>query len=157
MVAPRGIEQLITEIELLRGLDERARTLIAGCSMNEHFRADEYIFREGRPADKFYLIRHGTVVLEVYVPGRDPIILESLRAGEVLGWSWIAPPYCWTFDARASQRTRVISVDAKCLRGKCYQDPVFGYALYKAFIPVVAQRLHAARMRLIDMYGNVHG
>ena len=154
MKAIRGIEELLVEIDIFRALDAEARRLIAGCSINEQFRAQSFIFREGQPANRFYLIRHGKVTIEVYVPGREPIVLETLHRGDVLGWSWIAPPYRWSFDARAVEQTRAIGVDAECLRTKCEQDPKLGFTLYKSFISVVANRLHSARARLIDMSGD---
>jgi CRP-like cAMP-binding protein len=157
MVAIRGIEELLAEIDLFNGLDTEARTLIAGCAKNEQYRAESFIFREGQPANRFYVIRHGKVAIEVHVPGKEPIVLETVQGGDVLGWSWIAPPYRWSFDAKALEQTRVIGVDAECLRNKCEQDPALGFTLYRSFIPVVAQRLQSARIRLIDIYGHPDG
>ncbi len=128
-------------------------TIIAGCAANERFNAGDYIFREGEPADKFYLLRHGNVALEIHTPGREPIIVETLQAGDILGWSWLVPPFKWRADARAIQLVRAISLDAKCLRGKYEGDHDLGYELFKRFVPVMARRMEASRLQIIDVYG----
>jgi CRP-like cAMP-binding protein len=97
------------------------------------------------------------VAIEVFVPGKAPIIVETLAAGDLMGWSWLVPPFRCAFDARAVELTRLISLDAACLRGKMEQDPVLGYELYKRFSPVIAARVAAARRQMIDMYGHPGG
>ncbi len=116
------------------------------------FQAGDYIYREGQPADKFYLIRHGRVGLETYIPGSAPIIVDTLREGDPLGWSWLIPPYRTHFDARAIELTRVICFDAACLRQKMDEDQSFGYDVYKRMTPVIAARLAAARRQMMDFY-----
>jgi CRP/FNR family transcriptional regulator, cyclic AMP receptor protein len=92
----RSLEELLTDVALFEDLDDDARSLIAGCGRNVHFAEDEYIFRDGEAADSFFLIRHGSVALEAFVPARGPVVIETLEAGEVLGWSWLFPPYAGT-------------------------------------------------------------
>ena len=75
--------------------------LLAGCARNHRFAAGQYLFREGEPADEFFLIRHGSVALEIAAPGKAPIVFETLGDGEIVGASWLVPPYRWMFDARA--------------------------------------------------------
>ena len=90
-----------TMIHLLYGLDAANIKLIVGCASNIRFNAGDYIFREDQEADQFYIIRQGTIALEIYTPDRGPIIIDMLEAGDVLGWSWLVPPYQWRFDAKA--------------------------------------------------------
>ena len=99
------------------------------------FEAGEYLFHEGEPANEFFLIRHGKVALEINAPGRAPIIFETLGEGEIVGASWLIPPYRWAFDARAVELTRAIGIDAACLRGKCEADHDLGYEMMKRFLP----------------------
>jgi hypothetical protein len=99
-------------------------------------------------------LRHGRVGLEITVPGRSAVTFQTLVAGEIVGVSWLFPPYRWTYDARALELTRAIALDAACLRGKCEQDHELGYDLMKRFVPVVVERLHATRMQILDVYGN---
>lgn len=126
---------------------------IAGCGANVVFPASGYVFREGRPADRFYVLRHGRVSLEVFLPGRGPRLFQTLGPGEVLGASWLVEPYRWTYDARALERVRAVAFDAICLRAKCEDDPAVGYALMKRFVPVIVERLQTARMQALDLYG----
>jgi CRP-like cAMP-binding protein len=154
MVQVEGLDRLLREHPFFAGMDPDSQRIVAGCAANERYEAGEYVFREGEAADKFYLIRSGAIAIEVHVPGREPVIMDTLGDGEVLGWSWIVAPYVWVFDARAVQLSRLVSLDAKCLRGKLEKDHSLGYEMFKRFVPVIADRLGAARMRLIDMYGH---
>ncbi len=154
MVRIEGLDRILREHSFFEGMDDAYRELVAGCAANEVFRAGAYIYREGEPADKFYLIRHGRVALEVHVPGKTPIIVETLKGDDLMGWSWLVPPYRANFDARAQELTRLVSLDAACLRGKMEKDSALGYELHKRFAPIVAARLAAARRQLIDLYGH---
>jgi len=154
MVMVEGLDRLLGEHPVFADMRSDHAELVRGCAANEVFKTGEYVYREGEQANKFYVIRHGAVALEVHVPGFKPIILETLHPGDLLGWSWLLPPYRTSFDARASQVTRLISIDAACLRGKMEEDPVLGYALYKRFAPLIAERLASARRQMIDLYGH---
>ena len=147
-----GLDRLLKEHPFFEGMDPKVRQTIAGCAANERFNADEYIFREGGHADRFYLIRHGRVALEIHIPGRDPIIVQTLQEDDILGWSWLTPPYKWRADARALQLVRAISLDAVCLREKYETDHTLGYELFKRFVPIIAQRIEAGRLQMIDIY-----
>ncbi len=149
-----GLERILAEHPFFRGLDERYGELVAGCAANVVIEAGGYVFREGDPADRFFLVRHGAVAVEVHVPGRDSIVVETIREGGLLGWTWLVPPYRALFDARSLELTRLMSLDATCLRGKMEEDHDLGYELHKRFAPVVAERLDATRLQLIDMYGD---
>jgi CRP-like cAMP-binding protein len=116
-------------------------------------RAGNYIAHEGDSADYLYLIRRGKVAIEAQGPGHGTIVLETLGEGEVLGWSWLFPPHRWTFDFHAIEDTRMVAMDAKCLRGKAEADPALGYRLMKSFSRVMTERLRAARMQILDVYG----
>jgi CRP-like cAMP-binding protein len=135
------------------GLDPQALELIAGCGSNVRFAADEVIWREGDPADTFYVLRHGSVALETFVPARGPVTIETLDPGELLGWSWLFPPYRVQFDARALTAVRATAFDGACLRGKCESDRALGYELMSRFARVVIERLQWTRLRLLDVYG----
>ncbi len=154
MVEIDGLSKLLKEHPFFADWSDDYRDLLAGCAANHRFDANDYIAREGQPADKFFLVRHGTVVLEYPVPGREPVLLETLHEGGVFGWSWMIAPYRWAFDARATELVRAVSMDATCLRGKCDADHTLGYELFRQFIPIMARRLEATRLRLLDVYGS---
>ena len=148
-----GLENILAEIPFLAGLAIEHRKLLSGCARNHRFDAGGYLFREGDAADEFFLVRHGRVALEIAAPGRPPIVFTTLGSGEVVGASWIIPPYRWMFDARALEQVRAVGIDAACLRGKCETDHAFGYDMMKRFLPVLAQRLQATRLQVLDVYG----
>jgi len=150
----KGLEVVLREHPFFEGLSEEHVRLLAGCGRNERFEKGSFLFRESGPADRFYIIRRGKVRVEIHSTRRGPLMLETLGEGEVLGWSWLVPPYRWRFDALALELTRVVAMDGACLRGKCEDDPALGYELLKRFAQVLADRLEAARMQLLDMYRN---
>jgi CRP/FNR family cyclic AMP-dependent transcriptional regulator len=150
-----SIAELLEAHPFFKGLEPEYIALIAGCGVNVAFREDEFIFREGDPAEHFYIIRHGRVALETFVPGRGPLVIETISEGDVLGWSWLFPPYRWSSDARAVDVTRAVALDGVCLRGKCDADPRLGYELMRRFAQIIMDRLSATRLRLLDIYGNV--
>jgi CRP-like cAMP-binding protein len=150
----RTLVELMDEIAALRALDPAHREAIAGCTRNRVYAAGEQLLREGGPADEFFVVRHGAVAIETEVPGRGAFTIETLHAGEIVGWSWLVPPYRAAFGARALATTRVLAVDGACLRGKCDGDPALGYDLLKLVATVFAERLQDTRLRLLDLYGD---
>lgn len=151
---PRTLDTVLAEVPLFRGLSDAELELIAGCAANVRFEQGEQLCRRGDPADSFYVIRHGSVALETFVPARGPVMIETLEPGEVLGWSWLFPPYRWHLDARALTVVGALGFDGACLRGKCQDDPCVGYDLMSRFAQVLIERLQWTRLRLIDVYGD---
>ncbi len=148
-----GLERIIREHPFFVGLDERFIELVCGCAKNVRFEAKQYLFHEGEPANEFYLLRQGRVALEIASPGRSALTFQTLREGEVLGVSWLIPPYHWQYDAQALDLTRAIAIDGSCLRGKCEADHDLGYEMMKRVVAIVLQRLHATRLQILDVYG----
>lgn len=147
-----SLKVLIAGHSFFSGLEERCVQSLTGCAANVRFDAGTYVFREGEPADHFYLIRQGRVAIEISAPARKPIIVQTLSAGDVLGWSWLVPPYQWRFYARAVESVRALALDGKCLRARCEENHDLGYELLKRFAQVMTQRLEAARFQLLDVY-----
>ncbi len=129
--------------------------LVAGCGSNRVFQDGAYLLREGEPADTFYVIRQGDIALETHMPQRGALTLQTLHPGDVLGWSWLVSPERTAFDARALGVVHAIEFDGRCLRGKCDQDHDLGYDILMRFVAVVVERLQAARLQLLDVYGHV--
>lgn len=126
---------------------------LAGCGRNVVVPRGTTIIREGAHADAFWVIRQGRVVLGVVAPGRGLQTLETLHAGDVLGWAWLFPPFRWHFDAEALDDVHAVVFDATCLRKKCQDDPALGFDLTQRFASILDERLQATRMRLLDLYG----
>ena len=150
-----AIETLLVEVPVFHGLPPDDLALIAGCAKNVHFAQGAVLFREGDPADTFYFVRSGSVALEMFVPARGSLLIETIDEGEVIGWSWLFAPYRWHFDARTLTPVRATGFDGACLRGKCDADPTLGYALMSRFAHLLIERLQATRFRLLDVYGDV--
>jgi CRP-like cAMP-binding protein len=148
-----SLEHILAEHPFFQGLQEEHLHVINGCASNIRFDPEHYLFREGEPADRFYIIRQGKIAVEIYAEQKGKIIIDTLGEGEVLGWSWLIPPYSWHFDARTLEMTRAIALDGKCLRTKCENDPALGYEIMKRFADIMEQRLQATRLRLLDLYG----
>jgi CRP/FNR family transcriptional regulator, cyclic AMP receptor protein len=146
------LRPILEEHPFLKGLSSQYLELLTGCASNVRFNEGEYLFREGKNADRFFILRAGRVSLETYAPGRGTILIQTLGEGEVLGWSWLIRPYKWSFDGRALEATRAISLDARCLRDKCAEDHDLGYEFMQRFADVMVQRLKATHLQLIDMY-----
>jgi CRP/FNR family cyclic AMP-dependent transcriptional regulator len=149
-----NLEKILKEHPFMNDLENQHLELITGCASNVVFKPDEFVFREGDEANSFYIIRQGKIIIETYIPEKGPIAIQSREAGDVTGWSWMIPPYRWHFDARAVEMTRAIALDGKCLRGKMDEDHDLGYALMKKFAIIIAQRLEATRIQLLDIYGD---
>lgn len=150
----REIKDLIAAAPRVGDLSEPHLELIAQCGVNERLAAGEELFAEGEPAERFFLIRKGSVALELTAPGRGTLVIETLHEGEVVGWSWLFAPYRWQFSARAREPTAVIAFDGACLRGKCEADHELGYELMRRFAALLSERLQATRLQLLDVYGH---
>jgi CRP/FNR family transcriptional regulator, cyclic AMP receptor protein len=133
----------------LEGMAREHLRLLSEFAVPANFAEQELIFRQGEPANRFYLIQAGGVFLTSRVPGCGQITIQTIGAGEALGWSWLFEPYRWHFDAWADEPTRALNFDAILLRKQCKEDPKLGYELMTRVSGVVVQRLQATRLRLL--------
>jgi CRP-like cAMP-binding protein len=153
MLAVKELKQLLLEHAFLKGMEERYIDRIAEFARLKVVKPGEYLYRNGDPADCCYLLRDGCVAIELYHPSRGPVTLQTVGADKVLGWSWLVPPYEWKFDGRAIELTRGICIEAGHLREECERDHEFGYQILKRFVPIIAERLEATRIQLLDLFG----
>jgi CRP/FNR family cyclic AMP-dependent transcriptional regulator len=149
----RALHRLVAEHPFFAGMAPRHCELIGGCARNVRFDAGAYLFREGEPADAFFLIRHGRAALEVAAPGRGALRFATVDPGEIAGEAWLVPPYRWVYDDKALELTRALAIDGRCLREKAEEDHDFGYQMMKRFMAVLVDRLHAAQLQMLDVYG----
>lgn len=147
------IEESLIGYELFRDLESEHLSLLASGAESLTFAADEHLLMADQPADAFYAIRSGRVAIEIDGGNRGPLIIETIGGGDVVGISWLLPPYRWTFSARAMDDVEAVGLDANALRRLCDEHPVFGYAVYKRFAGLIHRRLVASRIRLTDLYG----
>ena len=150
----RGLGPILADHSMLKGLAPEYLEFLTGCASNVVFRPGEYLIREGEEAATFYLVRFGKVSIEVGGHGEHGIPIQTIGENDILGWSWLIPPHQWRFDARAIELTRAIALDGECLRGKCTEDHQFGYEMLLRITQVMTERLEAARLQLMDLYGS---
>lgn len=146
------IAQDLAEHPFARALTSAQRGWLAGCASARSFRAGQFLLREGGEADALFLVRRGRVALEVHVPGRGVVQVESLREGDIVGLSWFFAPYRWQLDARALDPVDCIGLDARCLRAKMEEDPELAWALGKGLLSEMYQRLGRVRLQRLDLY-----
>ena len=144
--------ELISDFPVLARLSpgELARLSATACTVR--FGARERVFSEGQQAEGCWLIHDGRVALDVFIPGRGLVVVQTLGVGDVLGWSWLVPPYRWHFGASATEPTTATALDTAQLRALADVDPGFGYALSRTLFEIMLHRLQATRARLLDLY-----
>jgi CRP-like cAMP-binding protein len=147
------LERILREHPFFADMAEDYIHLLAECASNVRFNRGDTIFQRGQDANTFYLIRAGRVAIEIYDPSRGRMVLQTLREGDIVGWSWLVPPYKWRFDARALELTRAVALDGACLRSKCEQDHDLGYLVMKRFVQTISRRLEGVRLQVADIYG----
>jgi len=132
-------------------LSESQLDMLADCAMQIKFRKGDTIFHQGDVANRFYLLERGSVALESVQPGNGIIPIQTLGAGDILGWSWLFPPHIWRFSARAVEPTQAIFFYGTWLRARCEQDPCLGDELMRRMARVVVERLQATQLQLVEI------
>ncbi len=138
----------------LRGMSSGQLGMLAEAARDVSFPARYRLFEDGGSATRFWLIQSGHVSLDLHVPGEGPVVIETIGMGELLGWSWLFPPYKWAFGAVAATAVEAFEFDAPAVRERCAADPGLGYELNQRVSRVLAQRLQATRIRLIARLGH---
>jgi CRP/FNR family cyclic AMP-dependent transcriptional regulator len=152
MPTKKTIDQILAKHPFFQAFAPDQIQRIAGCAQNAYYKADTYLFHEAESASTFYLLRSGKVALETNFPASGMVTIETISAGDVVGWSWLFPPYRWHFSARAVEDVQATIFDGACLRGKAEHNHNFGYILAMKFAEVMMQRLQATRLQLLDIY-----
>ena len=138
----------------LVGMNHKHLALLTDCAIPVHFKKGGIILREGDLANRFYLIESGKVVLEAGEDSGEPVVIETIGSGDLLGWSWMFPPYVWHFTARAVEPTDAIFFYSTILREYCERDHSLGYELFKRITPVMIKRLQGARKKMVSVYAH---
>jgi CRP/FNR family transcriptional regulator, cyclic AMP receptor protein len=139
---------LITQQPFFKGLTTQQAGLLAESAMEMQFETGQSIFQKGSPANRFYIILSGRVVLESELETQRKIPIETLGPGDDLGWSWLFPPYYMHLSARALEATKTIFFYGTRLREQCEQDHELGYQLMKRIAEVLVKQLQATQLRL---------
>ncbi|MBD3425600.1 MAG: cyclic nucleotide-binding domain-containing protein [Candidatus Omnitrophica bacterium] len=141
------LEPILKKHPFFKDLQQEYLDFIVGCASNVVFKEKDLILKENDPADKFYLIREGMVAIQI----TNKITIQTLQSGDILGWSWLIPPYKYRFNCKAVEKVRAIALDGKCLREKCEKNHDLGYELLKRLTVVFTQRLEATRKQIVSL------
>lgn len=148
------IEAQVAAHPFLLGMKQQHIALLADCAMATRFESGQVIFRAGEHANRFYLIENGKVAIEASFNGRPPVTIDVVRSRDLLGWSWIVPPYVWHFDARALEPTTAIFFYGTVLSEYCEKESALGYELFKRMSVVMLRRLQSAREKMLGTLGH---
>ena len=146
------LETIITNHPFTRDLNPHYLHLLIECATYERFGAQQQIFQESFDADHFYLIHSGSVALQTFAPGQGIITVQTIGAGDALGWSWLFPPHRWHLGAVAVEPTEAAVLGARGLRAKMEENHDFGYAIAMRIGQLMLERLKATRARLLEYY-----
>ncbi len=148
----KTLAEVIGAHPFFAGMARSHLEVIEGCGRNFRLEEGQVLFHADQQADRFYLLREGRVGIRLPIPGKAPLTVQTVEAGDILGWSWIFPPFRTYFDAVCVEGGRAVEFDGSCLRLKCEADPALGYELTRRFARVMRDRLRATHLQLVDMY-----
>lgn len=146
----KKISSYLAKQKLFHGMSSEFIEFLAGCASEKHLRRGDVLFRHGERADRFYLLRSGRITIEVPAITGPSLEVQSLGPGEVLGWSWVIPPYKWMFQTRAEEPTDLLEFDGNAVLDRCEQEPRFGYEVLKRFSSLMSERLEASRRKMME-------
>lgn len=152
MIVMSSIQSQLAENPALKELSSEHLGILADCAHHVDFPTGKFLFWTEGSADRFYILQAGSVSLQVQPPYSKPILIGTVHSGDILGWSWLYPPYKWHFDAQATEPIEAIQLDARCVRQKCESDHELGYHLLRIFSKIMMDRLQATRLQLLDIY-----
>ena len=145
-------QEFLSGHEFFKGLNEDFVALLSDFATERQVKKGDVLFQAGKPANKFYLLRSGEVSVQVPALVGPALELQVLGDNQLLGWSWLIPPYRWNFMARAVEDTDLLEFDGSAILERCEKDPKFGYELFKRFTALMSQRLEAARQKMMDQF-----
>jgi CRP-like cAMP-binding protein len=147
-----SLQSLRARNALLAVLTDDEALLFEKISAPVAFFPNAVIFEEDAPADHFFIVEQGRVGLEMTAPGRAPFVLQTLGPGELVGVSWLFPPFRWGWRARALAATETLRFDARWVRDRCQADRDLGFRVAAVLAEEAVRRLHGARLQLLDLY-----
>jgi len=137
----------------LSGLSAASLDALADLAEPAVVDAGATVATEGRTADWFAVVEHGRLAVELFVPGRGPLVVATIGPGHLVGWSWRFPPHVWHFDVVAVDRTQLWRFDAAAVRAAAAAHPELDRELTAVVATTMARRLEATRLQLADLYG----
>ena len=149
-MSEQSIEEYLSANAFFSGMDSSFLKFLSDSTNELQIKTGEVLFKYGNPADKFYLLRRGQVAIQVPALMGPSLDIQTLGPDQILGWSWLIPPYRWNFLARALEDSDLLEFDGSAILARCEEDPKFGYELVKRFATLMSDRLNAARQKMMD-------
>lgn len=146
------IDDYLSTHPFFSGMDEDFLSFLKDSAAELVIKKGDVLFRQGKPADKFYLLREGQISIQVPALVGPSLEIQHLGDNQLLGWSWLIPPYRWNFLAKAETDSKLLEFDGKAILARCESDPQFGYELFKRFAALMSARLDAARQKMMDQW-----
>lgn len=146
------ISHFLGQHPFFRGFNPDQMGEFVDCARDVRFEEGEYLFREGDESRNLYVIREGRIRIELHDARQGGVAVQTVERDDVLGWSWLIPPYLWHFDARAMRTSLAVAMDGQRLRELCERDHTVGYELLKRTAQLMEHRLQATRLQLMDLY-----
>ncbi len=147
--------ELVTTLQqqsFFRGFTDDEIACLAASATAVEFNRGAYLCHEGEEAHHFYIVREGKLAIEILPPHKHTIVLQTIDAGDVFGWSWLSLPFRWAFSGRALTALKALRINGKAVQQQCEADPVFGYKILKSFTSMMTHRLQMTRLQLLDVY-----
>ena len=145
-----AIEQELASFPFFAGLESEHLRFLARHANRRRFAAEHVLHRQGDAASSFYVVCKGCISIEVPAIQGPTLLLQHLGPGQMVGWSWLSPPFRWSFLIRAAEPIEVLEFDGKAVLARCEEDPKFGYETLKRVSALMSERLAHARQRMID-------
>ncbi len=146
----QSIEDYLPTHAFFSGLDDSFMKFLSNSATELKIKKGDVLFQQGEGADKFYLLRNGQISVQVPALMGPTLEIQTLGEDQMLGWSWLIPPYRWNFQARAAEDSNLLEFDGSAILARCEEDPKFGYELLKRFARLMSERLDAARQKMMD-------
>ncbi|MCH8176865.1 MAG: cyclic nucleotide-binding domain-containing protein [Proteobacteria bacterium] len=151
-MSKQSIEDYLSNHAFFNGLDGSFLKFLSNSATVLRIKKGDVLFHHGEHADKFYLLRTGQVSVQVPALVGPTLEMQALGEDQILGWSWLIPPYRWSFQARAVENSDLLQFDGSVILARCEEDPKFGYELFKRFAALMSERLDAARQKMMDQW-----
>ena len=151
-MSKQAIEDYVSKHPFFSGLDDNFIKFLSNSATELQIKKGEVLFKQGDHADKFFLLRNGQVSIQVPALVGPTLEVQTLGKDQVLGWSWLIPPYRWNFLARAVEDSELLQFDGITILAHCGEDPKFGYELFRCFAALMSERLDAARQKMMDQW-----
>lgn len=148
----QAIENYLSTHAFFEGMDTNYIKVLASLAVERQMSKGDVLFHQGEHADKFYLLRSGKVSVQVPAVMGPVLEIQAVGKDQLLGWSWLIPPYRWNFMARIVKDSNFLEFDGEAILVKCEEDPKFGYELLKRFATLMSERLNAARQKMMDQW-----